>query len=231
MRVGTWNLEKALPTGERGRLQSRLMEAAACDVWLLTEVDVRVAVSGHALAGSVPTTQTERRQCWSAVTSRWPMRGSTRHPRRARPRAHRHSPGFGLSGLLGDALARSGSLVAWGSRRAAAGQIRPDARCSRRMHQVCVPPHRRPLCRLGWGLQPSPGWVREGRIRDRSYPALCRVRGNVTATGHRRACSSRPRDQEHRSHRRAQGLGQWASHHGCRRYLTVGRRAITPCIS
>ncbi len=66
MQVGTWNLA--------GRWTSRheeFLNDADCDVWLLTEVNDRLALPGYALHRTAAHMATKRR--WAAVASRLGM--------------------------------------------------------------------------------------------------------------------------------------------------------------
>ncbi|KRF01535.1 hypothetical protein ASG88_08745 [Nocardioides sp. Soil777] len=69
VRIGTWNL-----AGRWSDHHGALLEEAACDVWLLTEVSERVALEGYRLhASQAPMTT---RRDWAAVVSRQPPAAS-----------------------------------------------------------------------------------------------------------------------------------------------------------
>jgi hypothetical protein len=66
VRIGTWNL-----AGRWSDDHAALLADAACDVWLLTEVNDRTTLAGFDLHASEATVMSRRH--WSAVASRLPM--------------------------------------------------------------------------------------------------------------------------------------------------------------
>jgi hypothetical protein len=66
VRIGTWNL-----AGRWSDDHAALLGEAACDVWLLTEVNERTTIDGFDLHASEAPVAPRRR--WAAVASRLPM--------------------------------------------------------------------------------------------------------------------------------------------------------------
>lgn len=66
VRIGTWNL-----AGHWSDDHASLLEEAACDVWLLTEVDHRTLLDGYACHASTAPMAPGRH--WAVVLSRRPM--------------------------------------------------------------------------------------------------------------------------------------------------------------
>ena len=74
MRIGTWNLD-----GRWSVAHLTLMLDADCDVWLLTEVNERTTLPGHAV--HLSATRMAPRRRWAAIASRLPMAsGPDPHP-------------------------------------------------------------------------------------------------------------------------------------------------------
>jgi hypothetical protein len=67
VRIGTWNMDGRRWTPEH----AKFMVAAACDVWLLTEVNEQVELEGYVRHLSVGLVNTKRR--WAGILSRRPI--------------------------------------------------------------------------------------------------------------------------------------------------------------
>lgn len=101
MRIGTWNLAGRWSDDHRS-----LLIEADCDVWLLTEVNERTSLPGHAIHLSDARMAARRR--WAAVASRLPI-ASSPDPHRASASAQVGATTY-VSSVLPWKSARSGPV-------------------------------------------------------------------------------------------------------------------------
>jgi hypothetical protein len=72
MRVGTWNLQQAVPGWSKATAQAELMNSIDADIWCLTEAHGAVVLAGHQITHSTPR-PSKPQQRWSAISTRWPI--------------------------------------------------------------------------------------------------------------------------------------------------------------